>query len=210
VEVKEASDNESVLMIPSYVGGFPDGTFRPNDVTTRAEVAAMFYRLLDEVGNSTTTSPSAFTDINQDAWYASFVKTLTSKSIINGYPDGTFRPDEPITRAELITLVTRFVDVVPPNANNRFSDLSDTHWAFDFIMNAYGNDWVAGYPDGMFKPDENITRAEAVTVINNATGRHQHDHLLKISDSFKDLDALEEHWAFENILLAAEDLILSE
>ena len=208
-EVREITDSK-VRMIPSYVGGFPDGTFRPNDITTRAEVVAMFYRLLDEVGRRPIIITPSFSDVSQDAWYARFVKTLAGMGVITGYPDGTFRPNEPITRAELTALITRFVDAASVNANNRFTDLSDTHWAFGSIMQAYSNEWVSGYPDEMFKPDANITRAEAVTVINNATNRHQHEHLLQSAENFKDLEDSQAHWAYINIMLAAEDLIVLE
>ncbi|MCL2420659.1 MAG: S-layer homology domain-containing protein, partial [Defluviitaleaceae bacterium] len=207
-ELEPIQEDRIMRMIPAYVSGFPDGSFMPNGSATRAEVAAMLYRLLDQTNaRRPMTSNSTFSDVSSDAWYYHFVTTLAAMDVITGYPDGTFRPNQPITRAELTSLVTRFVQASNMTANNRFTDLNSSHWAFGFIMQAYGHGWIVGYPDGTFRPDANITRAEAVTVINNATNRHQHAHLLRFTEYFTDVNG---HWAYNNIMLAAEDLIWFE
>ena len=193
-------------VLPAYVSGFPDGTFRANNSATRAEVASMLYRLLDTVGGRrpVTTTPN-FTDVSDNAWYARAVNTLASMEIIVGYPDGTFRPNQPITRAEVTTLLVKFLNAPQMSSTNIFSDLAETHWAYSFIMQAHANGWVAGYPDGTFRPDVNIIRAEVVTIINNATSRSSYKEWLRFEADFPDVD--DSHWAYSNIILAAEDII---
>ena len=147
-------------MLPPYVRGFPDGTFRANNSATRAEVASMLYRLLDVVGRRPITTTPEFPDVNENAWYARAVNTLASMEIIAGYPDGTFRPNQPITRAEVTTLLVNFLGASQMSSTNIFTDLAADHWAYNFIMRAHAYGWIAGYPDGTFRPDINIIRAE--------------------------------------------------
>jgi len=192
-------------MLPAYVSGFPDGTFRQNSPATRAEVASMIYRLIDVIGRRPVTTTPAFTDVRDDAWYARAVNTLASMEIVVGYPDGTFRPNQPITRAEVTTLLVNALNASHMSSSNIFTDLSDTHWAFDFIMRAHAYGWIAGYPDGTFRPDVNIIRAEVVTIINNATSRTQYVQWLRFTEHFPDLDTT--HWAYTHIMLAAEEII---
>ncbi len=153
----------------SYIIGYPDGTVRPQGQITRAEVAAIFFRLLeDDSRMAYWDEGAAYSDIKAEDWYSTEVATLVKAGIITGYPDGTFRGDNPITRAELATIATRFDKLTEGDAS--FSDI-DGHWAEDYIIFAATKGWVNGYPDGTFKPDQMITRAETMMLINNVLER---------------------------------------
>ncbi len=153
----------------NYIMGYPDGTFRPQNNITRAEVAAIIYRILSaDSRNTFMTTVNGFTDVSPDAWYNQSVSTLARAGILEGYPDGTFRPNSPITRAEMATVISRFTNITGGTA--RFSDVA-THWALSYIATAADNGWVNGYPDGTFKPNNYITRAETVTMVNRLLNR---------------------------------------
>ena len=154
----------------AYVGGYPDGTVRPEANITRAEVATIFYRLLtDDARALYESDASTFTDVKNGAWYTTAIATLAKAGIIDGYKDGTFRPDANITRAEFAAIAARF-DHSNPSISASFSDISG-HWAKDLIERASALGWVNGYKDGTFRPDVAITRAEAVTLINRVLDR---------------------------------------
>ena len=153
----------------NYVIGYTDGTIRPGNNISRAEVATIFFRLLTDEAreqyNKTTTSHS---DIKDGAWCCRAVATLTNAGVINGYTDGTFRPNAPITRAELATIIARFAKL---DVNTKtFSDING-HWAQKNIELAAGNGWINGYDDGTFRPNNNITRAETFAMINRVLDR---------------------------------------
>lgn len=153
----------------NYVIGYTDGTIRPGNNISRAEVATIFFRLLTDEAreqyNKTTTSHS---DIKDGAWCCRAVATLTNAGVINGYTDGTFRPNAPITRAELATIIARFAKL---DVNTKtFSDING-HWAQKSIELAAGNNWINGYDDGTFRPNNNITRAETFAMINRVLDR---------------------------------------
>ena len=153
----------------NYVIGYTDGTIRPGNNISRAEVATIFFRLLTDEAreqyNKTTTSHS---DIKDGAWCCRAVATLTNAGVINGYTDGTFRPNAPITRAELATIIARFAKL---DVNTKtFSDING-HWAQKNIELAAGNGWINGYEDGTFRPNNNITRAETFAMINRVLDR---------------------------------------
>lgn len=155
----------------AYIIGYPDGTVRPENNITRAEVVTIFFRLLtDESRGSFWSQSNPFTDVSADGWYNNAISTLSSAGIVNGYPDDTFRPDAPITRAKFAAIAARFSEVVY-NGGNRFTDVPEDHWAARFISLAEYLGWVNGYPDGTFKPDQNITRGEAMTLINRVLER---------------------------------------
>lgn len=154
----------------AYVVGYPDGAIHPNGQITRAEAATIFFRLLrDEIRDDAFTSYNDYADVADGAWYCSAVSTMSALGIITGYPDGTFRPDKPITRAELAAIASRFDEC----RSGRFSTFSDVvgHWAEAEICDAYASGWLEGYPDGSFKPDRNVTRAEAMAMINRMLER---------------------------------------
>ena len=162
----------------AYIIGYPDGTVQPNGQITRAEATTIFFRLLTEESRSANlTKTNGYTDVASDAWYNTAVSTMTKASIVDGYPDGTFRPDAPITRAEMAKIISLFAKL--DKSESRFSDIAG-HWAEAYIRLAAGNGWIAGYPDGTFGPQRNITRAETATMINRVLDRvpSEESHLL--------------------------------
>ena len=154
----------------AYLNGYSDGTVRPNGNITRAEVATIFFRLLtDEVRDANLTYGNTFTDVPNGAWYNAAVSTLSSMQIINGYTDGSFRPNQNITRAELASIIARFAEL-KNTSGVYFTDISG-HWAAENICLAAANGWITGYSDGSFKPNRPVTRAETVTMINRVLER---------------------------------------
>jgi len=155
-----------------YIYGYPDGTVRPDANITRAEVAAIFYRLLeDDVRNKHYTLACDYPDVPMGAWYRAEVATMTNMGVLKGYPDGTFRPDDNITRAELAAIVSRFVDQGwERGSKTKFTDIQN-HWAKAEIHSIEDKNWIIGYPDATFRPDNYITRAETVTIVNRVLHR---------------------------------------
>ena len=153
----------------AYVVGYPDGMVRPNGSITRAEAATIFFRLLTDATRSQYwTTTNAYSDVAAGSWYNNAISTMSSAGIVNGYPDGTFRPDAPITRAEMAKMISLFAKL--DKTENRFTDIAG-HWAEAYIKLAAGNGWIEGYPDGSFKPQQSITRAETMTMINRVLER---------------------------------------
>lgn len=162
----------------AYVVGYPDGTVQPQGAITRAEVATIFFRLLsDETRDLYWTKDNGYTDVKAGDWFNNAVSTLSNAGIINGYPDGTFRPNAPITRAEMAKVIAMFAEL--DKDSEGFKDIAG-HWAEAYIKLAAGNGWIAGYPDGTFRPDQYITRAETMTMINRVLERvpSEEEHLL--------------------------------
>lgn len=154
----------------AYLLGYEDGTVRPNGSISRAEVATVLFRLLkDDVRMQNLTKDNAYSDVSDTAWYAAAVSTLSKMGVISGYPDGTFRPNAPITRAEFAAMIARF-DETAKSADTPFTDISG-HWAENAIGKAYGNGWVAGSSKTVFCPESNLTRAETATLLNRVLHR---------------------------------------
>lgn len=154
----------------AYVIGYNDGTVRPNASIARSEVAAIFFRLLDDdTRESNMTTVNNFSDVAGDAWYNTAVSTLASMGIINGRGNGVFDGEATITRAEFAAIAARF-DSGAYSGADKFSDVGG-HWAAELINRAAAKGWILGYSDGSFKPDQSITRAEAMTLINRVLGR---------------------------------------
>lgn len=183
-----------------YVHGYPDNTVRPLNNITREEVATVFYRLLDvKYRRNILTLTHRFTDVGKGRWSEKFIATLSNGSIINGYPDGSFRPGNYITRAELAVIASRFDRLVPVEYD-KFIDTKG-HWAKDYINSAWAKGWVNGYPDGTFKPNQYITRAEFVTMVNNVLDRRvKKEHILPNSRIYPDLS--ESEWYYEAMMEA--------
>lgn len=155
----------------AYVIGYDDGTVRPEGQITRAEVAAIIFRLLDpEVRDENLTAENSFEDVGEGDWYNTAVSTLVKLGIISGRSDTSFDPDAPITRAEFATLFARFDESGTEPAGG-FSDLSG-HWARESVGRAAALGWIDGYEDGSFRPDNRITRAEAMTMVNRVLNRN--------------------------------------
>ena len=154
----------------AYLVGYEDGTVRPNGSISRAEVATVLFRLLkDDVRMQNLTKDNAYSDVSDTAWYAAAVSTLSKMGVISGYPDGTFRPNAPITRAEFAAMIARF-DETAKSADTPFTDISG-HWAENAIGKAYGNGWVEGSSKTVFCPESNLTRAETATLLNRVLHR---------------------------------------
>ncbi len=164
----------------SYIVGFVDGTVRPDASITRAEVAAIFFRLLtDETRDLYWSTTNRYTDVDPNAWYNNAVSTLSNMGILNGYDDGTFRPGATITRAEFTKIAVSFFDYADLEAEATFSDLVDGAWYESFIAAAAELGLIEGYEGNVFRPDATISRAEACTIVNRTLGRApEKDHLL--------------------------------
>ncbi len=180
-----------------YIIGYPDGTVKPENTITRAEVATIFFRLLtDESRDEYWSQENSYSDVSSDDWFNNAISTLSNAGILTGYGDGTFRPNEPITRAELVKIAVSFYssDVV---ADAAFSD-TNGHWADIYIDAAYALEFISGYEDGSFKPDQDIKRAEAFKIINRSLMRAPHeDHLL--DDMIKWSDNVEGKWYYAEV-----------
>lgn len=172
----------------AYIVGYPDSTVRPQNGITRAEVATIFFRLLtDETRNANSTKSNSYSDVAAGAWYNHAVSTLSAMGIVKGDSYGKFNPNAPITRAEFAAIAARFDD----KANTTAVDFSDiaSHWAKDEISAAANNGWINGYTDGTFRPNNKITRAEAMTLVNRVlkrlpeTAEDLHNDMIKWSDN---------------------------
>ena len=165
----EATDNEDLWPV------------KPNNQITRAEVATIFYRLLeDEVRDEYDTTTNDFSDVTADSWYNQTVSTLARMGIVKGYEDGSFRPNAPITRAEFGAIATRFfAETGATYVPGTFTDVTGDEWYANAIQDAVNLGLIGGYPDGTVRPNNNITRAEACAIVNRTLGRvPDADHLL--------------------------------
>ena len=184
-----------------YIAGYPDGTVRPDGKITRAEVSAIFARLTEN--SAPANYSSKFSDVRAYDWFCDSVMKLSKKDIIKGYPDGTFKPNKSITRAEFAVIASKYIKN-PKAADETFSDVPMNHWAKDAIAKVKAEGWISGYTDGTFKPDAPITRAEAVSIVNRmfdraADGEFVREHGFEIK-KFNDLT--DKHWAYYEIMEA--------
>ena len=187
----------------AYITGYVDGSFRPQNNMKRSENAVMLYRLLvqNQVGAETVGAAWRFMDVHPNMWYGTAVSTLASKGIVNGYQDGSFRPNREISRAEFVVMALRYAEITPYVTTNRyFKDVPQTYWAADYIQTAAQLGLLSGYPDGTFRPEQYITRAEAVTILNKITGRAE---CMLTDETVKFSDVSINYWAYKDIVLAA-------
>ena len=171
----------------AYVIGYPDGGVHPHATITRAETATIFFRLLTEkTRKDNLTKYHSFRDVPQSAWYNAAVATMAKLKIITGYPDGTFQPDAPVTRAEFAAIAARF-DEKSARTTASFRDIYG-HWAERYISRSAELGWIRGYTDNTFRPDQSITRAEAMALINRVLNRNPEskDDLLRSMNIFND------------------------
>ena len=186
-----------------YLNGYEDGTVRPEGVLTRGEAAAIYSRLIAEKDSFISSGSTDYDDID-GAWYSGYAEYMTEKGIMNGYPDGTFRGEKPLTRAELSKMISKQFE-----GNGEETDFSDIegHWAKESIEKVYAEGIVNGYPDGTFRPDESITRAEAVKMFNILFDRgadaESIDGLISRIGLTEFEDIFEEHWAYYEIMEAS-------
>ena len=184
----------------AYLSGYPGGTFGPDNSMTRAEVAQMFYALLL---NKDVTITKTFSDVPADAWYATAVNTLASLGMVSGDPDGAFRPNDPITRAEFCVIALAFA-YEPENAVCYFGDVSRSDWFYTYVAQAASYGWIGGYTNGNFGPNDRITRAQVTTIVNNMLGRAaDRDYVIDHqADLVQFTDLTRAHWGYFQIMEA--------
>lgn len=184
----------------AFMKGDDKGNFRPDDSITRAEVAQMFYRLLQD---RTVTELVEFSDVPADAWYAQAVGTLAGLGIVNGVGDGRFAPERQITRAEFAVLCARFADKW--ETGTEFADVPADHWAYDEISTAAAYGWINGIGNDLFAPERQITRAEAAALTNRVLGRLGDIVAIQKGAGREFPDVTGQHWAYGEIAEAATD-----
>lgn len=191
-EDEKQTNGESVMPVVPYMQGYPDGTFRPDHAITRAEMAAILARV--GAVQSPTTQGVNFTDTKEFGWASADILKVTSDGLLQGYPDGSFRPDQSITRAEMAAIVARWMKLTGDTTSS-FPDVKG-HWSAAFIALVQEAGFVKGRPDGSFGPDELLSRAEAVTVINRVLNR---ETAISSIQSTIWSDVPENHWAYHEI-----------
>lgn len=184
----------------AFLSGYPDGSFQADKNMTRAEVAQMFYALLLDKNVTITKS---FSDVEDDAWYAKAVNTMASLGMLEGYPDGTFRPDAPITRAEFTAIALAFA-YDPASASCSYTDVNTSAWYYTYVAQATTYGWIGGYPDGSFRPNNSITRAEVAVIVNNMLGRNADERYIdrNADELVSFVDLSKNHWAYYTIMEA--------
>ena len=185
-----------------YLFGYPEGTFGPENDMTRAEVAQMFYNLLLDQDVEITKT---FDDVSEDAWYAKAVNTLASLGVVSGVGDNKFEPNRSITRAEFTTMAMKFA-VGGEEGENIFSDVDEDDWFYKAVVDSIQYGWIHGYPDGTFRPNNSITRAEVTAIVNNMLGREaDEDFVDEHAEELTQFSDIEKHWAYYHIAEATND-----
>ncbi len=214
-EVSGITDENGTVILPgkehkAYIFGYNDGSFRPDNDMTRSEAAAIFARLISEEKEEAISGRATFTDVSSDYWAYGYIGYLEKYDIIRGYTDGTFRPNDAVTRAEFVAMSVRyyalFNDVERGEYTVNYTDLAKNYWAYADIAYAKHIGWLNGYADGTFKGDNNITRAEVVTVTNHATERTpDEDYINKNVSTLNKFTDLKNnsHWCYYDIMEAA-------
>ena len=184
----------------AYLTGYPGGAFGPDNNMTRAEVAQMFYALLN---NKNVTITKTFPDVPADAWYAAAVNTLASLGMVSGDENGNYRPNDPITRAEFCVIALAFA-YEPENAVCYFGDVSRSDWFYTYVAQAASYGWIGGYTNGNFGPNDRITRAQVTTIVNNMLGRAaDRDYVIDHqADLVQFSDLTRAHWGYFQIMEA--------
>ena len=204
-ETPSTEDDSGLIRLSPYITGYPDGTFRPENPITRSECAAVLYRVLLQMDTdiAPTTTASRFRDVTSSQWYSTAVSTLSSLGILNGYTDGTFRPNQFMSRAEFTASVLRLAGISPTTTlRSSFSDVPSAHWAAPYVTAAVKHGLISGYQDGSFRPEQPISRAEVVSILNKVSGR---DTCVSYDDATIFVDVSPSHWAFDSILSAANN-----
>lgn len=184
-----------------YLFGYPDRSFQPEASMTRAEAAQMFHNLLEKKSYEITKN---FSDIPASGWYTTAVNTMGSLGVVSGYEDGTFRPNEPITRAEFVSMAVKFLESPQASTENKFTDVSAEDWFWNAVQAAVEEGWISGYEDGSFRPNRNITRAEVASIVNHVLERvADPDYAKNNKEKLNDfIDVTPTHWAYYHIVEA--------
>ena len=198
-KTESKTTSTGTLTHTAYLNGYPDNTIRPQGSITRAEVAAIFARL--KVGEANIPSAKAnYNDVNSSDWYTKYIAFVTDNNIMKGYEDGSFRPNDKITRAEFTAVVARYNSLA--DTTSTFEDVIG-HWAAGYIGSVTNKGWINGYPDGTFKPEKDISREEVATMVNKMLDRKvDKDGLNNLGiKNFKDLD--NSSWSYFDIVEAS-------
>ena len=185
----------------AYMQGMADGKFYPANPVTRGQVAQIFYRLLKD---RNVTSSITFADVPDTLWCAEAVNTLAALDIVRGIGNGQFAPNQPITRAQFVTMCARFTQLSA--SGETFTDVPASHWAYDAISTASSFGWVNGIGNGLYAPNQHITRAQVAAILNRMLGR------CMAGESYEDaryyLDVTQSYWAWKNICEASDGIVL--
>ena len=186
-----------------YIQGYPDGMVKPQNNISREEVAAIFYRLMEgESRANYYSTTNSYDDVKSTRWSNKHISTMTNAGIITGYPDGVFKPGQSITRAEFAAIAARF-DKLDERESGLFTDISG-HWAEKYILSAGNKGWIKGYTDGTFRPNQYITRAEAMSFINSVLNRKvKEDGIHKDAKKWPDNPATS--WFYEDVIEATNN-----
>ncbi|MDY3031196.1 MAG: FN3 associated domain-containing protein [Clostridia bacterium] len=199
---KDIFGNEHPTHI-GYINGYPDGSVRPNGKITREEMAAILYRIKNkQYDEPFAVKGDVFPDVPANRWSVSEIEYMSRDGVIYGYPDSEFKPERNLTRAEFAALIRRFTKVDESENENKFSDLSEEYWAYEDIMSLHGAGLFDGYEDGTIRAENEITRAEVMTVVNKLLGRNPSEPYVKSLNynPFNDLDI--ERWYYVIVLEA--------
>lgn len=199
---KDIFGNEHPTHI-GYIKGYPDGSVQPEGDIIREEIAAILYRITNhEYEKPFVATGDAFPDVEIGRWSAHDIEYMADKEVIYGYPDGEFKPSKNLSRAEFAALIFRFTGIEKADIENPFTDFDDTHWAYDEILALTNSGLIEGYPDKTYKPENNITRAEVMTVINKLLGRKPLESYVKslVFNPYNDL--YNDKWYYVTVLEA--------
>ena len=191
----------------AFINGYPDGSVQPEGNVTRAETAAILYRIMGDACQSYyKTNSSSYSDVARGDWYNTYVATLENAGVIvDTRTNGKFRPNDAITRAELASMIAQFAGLESASAA-KFNDVGSRYWAAEEIAIAAKMGWINGYPDGSFRPDRNVTRAELMAMVNRALGRtpKSADDLLSGMKTWRD-NANVNAWYYLDVQEATND-----
>lgn len=199
---KDIFGNEHPTHI-GYIKGYPDGSVRPNGFITREEMTAILYRITNhEYEKPFAVTGDVFPDVKADRWSVMEIEYMSDKKVVNGYPDGEFKPAGNLTRAEFASLIFRFTDIAEAKGANPFNDIAEEHWAYDDVIALVKAGLMQGYEDGSFKPENNITRAEVMTVVNKILGRKPLDSYIRSLNFNPFNDLYDDKWYYITVLEA--------
>lgn len=199
---KDIFGNEHPTHI-GYINGYPDGSVQPNGNITREETTSILYRIVNhDYEKPFIPTGDAFPDIAENRWSAHDIEYMSDKGIIHGYPDKEFKPANNLTRAEFAALISRFAKLEKTDAENPFPDVDSSHWAYDDILKLSASGLMQGYEDGTYRPEDMITRAEVMTVINKILGRNPSESYVKSLDYNPFTDLVKDKWYYTAVLEA--------
>lgn len=202
----EALTEKVSIVHEPYISGYPEGNFIPGGQITRAEISAMLSRIIanGEVVNASTKN---FNDVESSKWYSKYIAHMEQVGLMTGYSDGSFKPGQAVTRAELATIVSRYKNLVD-EGENKYSDLDLNFWAARDILRVSKAGYVEGYPDGTFMPQNKVTRAEAVTMVNRVLKRNPDINYIN-SKNIKPFSDISRHWSEYQIIEASVEHVPS-